>query len=144
MAKPQKITEKQTAFADCVARGMTLSDSYRKAYNAGHMANSTIHANACRLGANSKVITMVDQVLLEMADEKRISQLSNRVKVLNKLTELMDDKTAPKAVQLNAAVWLGKTDALFTDVQETKDTTQDLDAIDKEISARIKELSGKT
>jgi len=139
----KKITAKQTAFADCVASGMTISNAYREAYDAENMAASTIHANACRLAVNSKIEARVAEQVALKADERRIDSLSNRVKVMNKLTALMNDTKMPGSVQLNAAVWLGKTDAMFTDVTETNEPSKDPAIIARQIQDRIKELKDK-
>jgi len=140
MASNQRITAKQIAFADNVASGMTLSDAYRQVYNAENMKAATVHSTACVLATNPKVATRVQSKIAEFEQNKRITVLSNRVKVLNKLNTLMDDVKMPGAVQLNAAIWLGKTDALFTDVVDNPLTNRDLETIDKEITDRLAQL----
>jgi len=141
MAKAQRITAKQIAFAENVAAGMDLSASYRAVYSADKMLPASVHANACRLGANVKVIARIDEILAQNTEQKRVTGLSVRVKVLKRLEELMQpDPDTPKAVQLNATIWYGKTDSMFTDVTETNEKPQTTTDIDKEIEQRIKEL----
>lgn len=139
MSATQRITAKQTAFADFVAAGSNLTESYRKAYGAGRMKPATIHAHACRLATNAKVVTRIKAQEVIKAEENTYLALSTKTKVLNKLEELMH-KDQPRNIQLGAAIALGKSVALFTDVTEDKTKARSLHDIDKEIAARLKEL----
>jgi len=140
MAANQRITAKQIAFADNVVSGMNLSDAYRKAYDCSNRAPATIHSHACRLAVNVKVVARIKEKTASTTQNNQVSELSVRVKVLNKLQQLMDDDDSPKAVQLNATIWYGKTAALFTDVVDNPLTNKDLATIDQEITERLAQL----
>mgnify|MGYP003635203956 CR=1 FL=1 len=53
------LTAKQEGFAQGVARGLTLSDAYRMAYDAEKMKDATIWTEASSLVDNPKVATRV-------------------------------------------------------------------------------------
>ena len=50
-----ELTDKQRAFVDGIAKGLTKSDAYRQAYNVENMADTTVWANASRLASSNKV-----------------------------------------------------------------------------------------
>lgn len=56
------LTAKQEAFAQAVVSGMSLSDAYRAAYNAGTMSAATINVKASEVMANGKVAVRVDSL----------------------------------------------------------------------------------
>lgn len=139
MAANQRITAKQTKFADCVASGLDLTASYEKAYDTSNHKKGTVYSNACRLAQNTKVVARIKAQQARIETNNAVLALSTRDKVLNKLQDLMKDSN-PQSIQLGAAVALGKTIALFTDVIDTPSSPKDLAAIDKEIKARLVEL----
>ena len=136
------LTAKQIAFADGVASGMNRSDSYRAAYNAGSMKPASIHVNACKLAATTKVALRIQAQIEHREQQRYVVELSDRDRVLTKLRNLMDEGDT-QAVQLQAATWLGKSAAMFTDIVTDKPTAVDINEIDREIAARIAELETK-
>ena len=136
-----KLTPKQHKFAELVAGGDTLSDSYRGAYNAANMQAASIHVQSCRLAVDPKVALRIEQEQGRRARNKHVVELSTRAKVLAKLEELMEDKA--QNIQLGAAIALGKTIGLFTDVVQEKKDTKTLEEIDTEIAQRIAEIEAK-
>lgn len=65
-----KLTAKQEAFAQNVARGMTQADAYRNAYNAENMKPGTVQVKASELMANGKVAVRVGELKAELAAKK--------------------------------------------------------------------------
>lgn len=63
-----KLTAKQEKFCQAIADGMTQSDAYRSAYNAGKMKDEGIHVNASKLMADTKVATRVSELRAALAD----------------------------------------------------------------------------
>jgi DNA-binding ferritin-like protein (Dps family) len=131
----RKLTEKQRSFADYVAAGKNLSDSYRAAYSASRMQPSQIHSEACILAAHPKVTARIHdkRVLNERADIA--CQLSDKERVLAKLRDKLESGDSD-AVQLRAAELLGKTVAMFTD----KVIEQDDQRTPEQIRTELKEL----
>lgn len=61
------LTAKQEAFAQAVADGMSQSDAYRSAYKAEKMAASSVHVNASKLLADTKVAQRVAELKAALA-----------------------------------------------------------------------------
>lgn len=76
-----KLTAKQEAFAQAVAGGMTQSDAYRHAYDAGGMSDATIWKRSGELMANGAVAGRVAELKAEIA-EKQLWTRENSVKAL--------------------------------------------------------------
>lgn len=53
------LTPKQEAFAQAVVSGLSQSDAYRKAYDAGKMKPETVQNNAYKLIGNNEVATRI-------------------------------------------------------------------------------------
>ena len=134
------ITPKRRKFAELIMSGKNPAESYCGAYKADNMGPRSIAVEASRLMLNPNIALLIDEMRADEAHAKRVNSVSIQVIVTKKLKELMNDKEMSGSVQLGAAIALGKTDGMFTDVQEHKDTTIDIDAIDKQIADRIKEL----
>ncbi len=62
MVSKSKLTLKQYKFAELVAGGSSLSDSYRGAYNAANMKAASIHREAHTLMADPKITTRVERL----------------------------------------------------------------------------------
>lgn len=54
------MTPKREKFAQCIAGGMAQADAYRSAFNPKRSKDKTIHENACRIAADSKVKARVE------------------------------------------------------------------------------------
>lgn len=130
--RKRKLTPKQEAFALEVAGGETLSGAYRKAYSADNMAAGSIHREASVLMSNPMVSQRVAALQEERARVVNASEVSDRERVLRKLRALMDSAGA-ETVQLNAAIALGKSVALFTDVVENRDKPRTVAEIEREL-----------
>ena len=71
------LTAKQEGFAQGVARGLTLSDAYRMAYDAEKMKDATIWTEASSLVDNPKVATRVSS--LQKAQEETASEIEKEL-----------------------------------------------------------------
>jgi len=136
MASKSELTPKQQNFCRCIVSGNTLSDSYREAYSTSRMSTAAVYVEASRLMANPKISLRVEQ--LNKAKDRALigAAVSDREKSLAKIRELMEQADTD-AVQLQAAVWLGKSAALFTDVIQTNDKTRTPAEIQAEIERRL-------
>jgi hypothetical protein len=141
MVSKSKLTPKQHKFAELVAGGNSLSDSYRGAYNATNMKPQGIRNEASKLMANQYVTMMVDTLRGRTEAAIQVIEVSTRAKVLAKLEDLMN-KAKTESVQLGAAVALGKSVALFTDVTQDRSAVKSIEEIDAEIKQRLAELEG--
>ena len=67
------LTPQQEKFAQEVASGKSQAEAYRESYKAGKMAAKTIHENASRLAANSKVSARIDELRQAASEMATIS-----------------------------------------------------------------------
>ena len=132
------LTGKQRAFADYVAAGKTLADSYKAAYNAENMKAAGIHSEACLLAAHPKITARIEH--LQAANERVgiACSVSDREKVLTKLRDLVDNGDS-HANQLRAVELLGRTVGIFKADQDQPDKPR----TPAEIQAELQELLGK-
>ena len=93
------LTAKQENFAQAVAGGMTQSDAYRSAYNAGKMKAETVQQVASRMMADRKVSARVDA--LKAALESK--GLWTRERSVTSLAAIADGSEA-KANEIVAAI----------------------------------------
>ena len=140
--KTTGLTPKQIHFCREVVSGQSLSASYKAAYSTGNMSAGAVYVESSRLMANPKISLRVEQ--LNRAKDRALvgSAVSDRDRVLNKLRDMMDSAEAEN-VQLNAAVALGKTQALFTNVVQEKKDTRTPAEIKAELEERLGRLLGK-
>lgn len=135
------LTAKQEAFAQGVAKGQTLSEAYREAYDCSNMKDSSVWTEASKLMDNPKVIHRVNG--LQQAKEDRALHDSTRLKrlVLERLhqeaTQAESDSARIRALEL-----LGKSIAMFTDKVEQETTERTSQDLEQELIARLKRLSG--
>lgn len=134
--KETKLTEKQLAFIDYYLETLNGREAYKRAY--GTKNNNTADVNASKLLSNTKVKTIVDERLAEIAS-KRIAKVEEVQQFLTSAMrgEIQEEITAlqPNAItgametvimskQLSAkdrikcAELLGKANRLFTDKLE--------------------------
>jgi hypothetical protein len=129
------LTEKQRAFADYIAAGKNLSDSYRAAYDASKMKDTSIHVNACQLAADTRVTQRIEDRRAVQDRAEIAIQLSDKELVLKTLRDTVM-KTDKVSDQLRAVELLGKTVAMFTD----KVIEQDDQRTPEQIRTELKEL----
>ncbi len=115
-----KVTHKQDEFCKRILEGHNLTTAYRMTYDAENMSMACVNREAYALSVNVKIAAR----LVELKDAKDVREyaadLSDREASLSVIRSLMKSATS-ESVKLNAAVWLGKTVALFTDpVDEDK------------------------
>ena len=65
------LTDKQEKFAQAVAlEGMSLSDAYRAAYDAGRMKDKTVNEKACVLAKDGKITARINELRETLASAK--------------------------------------------------------------------------
>ena len=81
-----KLTAKQEKFAQFIADGMTQSDAYRAAYDAGKMKIETIYAMSSKLAADHKISIRVAS-LKSALESKGLWTREKSVLVLSEIAE---------------------------------------------------------
>jgi phage terminase small subunit len=89
------LTPKQEKFVQNIIEGMTQADAYRNSYNAKRMSDKTIHENASRLMADSKIKARVKE-LREQIDKNTIMSVQERLETLTKMARDKEENTANK------------------------------------------------
>ena len=104
------LTYKQGVFAQNVANGMTLRDSYRHAYDAAGMSAGSINAEAQKLMDNPAVTTRIDTLARDKL--AKVSHDATRIRtfVIERLHVEAHDPDNPPSVRVRALELLGKLD----------------------------------
>jgi phage terminase small subunit len=133
------LTSKQRAFADYVAAGKNLSDSYRAAYDAERMKPASIHQNACRLAGHVNVTARIEQQQAVKDRALIACSVSDRELVLRTLRDTVHDTEEATVNRLRATELLGRTVGIFKSDQEQPDKHR----TPAEIQAELQEILGK-
>jgi hypothetical protein len=105
------LTSKQESYCQGVgARGETLSDAYRAAYETENMAPATIHAEACRLMANPVVAARINDLVRQRTSREQHDAVRIRATVIERLHVEAHDPDNPPSVRVRALELLGKLD----------------------------------
>lgn len=114
------LTAKQENFAQAVAGGMTQSDAYRSAYEAGNMKPETVQKRASELAADGEVAGRVASLRLALESkglwtrERSVTALAaiadgseakaNEIVAAIKELNLMHGFNAPSKVEISGAM----------------------------------------
>ena len=140
MVSKSKLTSKQNRFAELVAGGDTLSDSYRAAYNASRMKLGSIHREASVLMSNPMVTQRVERLQRQKDTAAVAVGINDRELVLTALRQFVKTAGPKDTAKIRAAELLGKSVGLFTEVVLNKAPPMTIEEIDREIESRIAEL----
>lgn len=134
------LTDKQTKFCDGVESGLSLSDSYRAAYDTSGMSPKTVHEEACRLMANPKITTRLQEISREKEAQRRMLTASDAAAAVEVFRQMMATAKT-EAVRVRAAELLAKAAGIFTDKVEIEDKTDRSTAeIEQAIADRLRRL----
>ena len=133
----QRLTGKQEAFAREVARGATLADAYRAAYNAKNMGMNPIRTEASRLMAHPAVSLMVSQKREQINRMSLVSAANDRERVLDSLRAIVDGTVVVSATQLRALELLGKSAGVFNERLEGPRATRTSAEIETDIAEKL-------
>ena len=136
-----RLTGKQEAFAQQVAKGSVLSDAYREAYNAENMKDKTIWEEACKLAQHPKVSARIKAIQSDMETDRRMLRLRREEYVLRRLQEEAEGADTSSS-KIRALELLGKTTGLFADktIIENSDNDKTAEQLEDEIAERLASL----
>jgi hypothetical protein len=134
------LTAKQEAFAQEVAKGSTLADAYRSAYDAERMKPSSVWNNASQLMQRTQVAHRVEAI--QQAMEQSSLHDSARLKrlVLERLHVEATKEENSDASRVRSLELLGKTVAMFSDRVEQVESSRSASEIEQELINRLAEL----
>lgn len=141
-AAPGDLTEKQERFAQLLSEGLTNSEAYRKAYDAGTMAAATIHSEASKLASSPKVTARLNSILEEKRAKHGMLSVKQEDRVWQNVWRLAEGVNVPPAVQQSALALAAKMAGMLTDRVEVKSETADSKSIEAELLQRLQRLTG--
>ena len=137
-----RLTAKQEAFAQKVARGAVLSDAYRECYAAENMADKTVWAEACRLASNHKVTARVKAIQAEIEADQRTRRARREEYVLKRLQEEAEGAETDGA-RVRALELLGKSCGVFADrIEIEQDGDKTAAELEADLEKRLAALLG--
>lgn len=99
---PSGITAKMDAFARHVAKGMSLADAYRHAFNTAQMKPRTVSNEASRLVVNPGVSAAIDAYRAEIEARNHISSLERSDRIWAGLWALAENEDIAPSVRVKA------------------------------------------
>jgi hypothetical protein len=110
------LTPKQRKFAENLADGMSQSNAYRNAYDAGEMQADTIRSKASLMAGRDDIRIAVDAMTEARMRLIETRGVTDRDKVVALLRKFAEDEARPDAIRLRAVELLGKTCGAFIEV----------------------------
>ena len=139
-----KLTAKQEHFCQLVAKGETLTDAYKKAYNVKEGTKpSTVWVNASQLATgNTKVASRIKAITDDLTARKRTDEEKLKLWVTDQLkTEAMGADSA--SARVSALVALGKSVAMFTEKEQEDSSERNVADIEADLQRRLAALIGE-
>ena len=134
------LTAKQEAFAQEVAKGSTLADAYRKAYNTEKMKPSSVWNNASQLMQRTQVAHRVEAIQQAMEQSSLHDTARLKRLVLERLHVEATKEDNSDASRVRSLELLGKTVAMFSDRVEQVESSRSASEIEQELLNRLAEL----
>ena len=113
MPDPRPLTAKQAKFAELVAGGLNLSESYRRAYDAQGMSSGAIRVEGHRLSRHPKIVSAVKSLRQGCPKTKRQVAEASEEWVKIRLMDLADSPYSTTSQKISALEYLGKTLGMF-------------------------------
>ena len=135
-----KLTSKQAAFCRHVTAGSSLSEAYRKSYNASKMKPATVRREAHRLMSNPNVATTVERLESEVRVVMVEKTIADRKEVLETLTRMMRGEVEADGNRVRAAQLLAQAHGLLKDRTELVVHERPSDEVKTELLRRLNEL----
>jgi len=135
----KKLTSKQLAFTQGLIEGLTLKDSYRRAYPDSRGNDACTASNASKLARDPRIKRLVENAQEEVIEYLSEDVASTKRYVLKQL--LAHSKSAKQeGTKLKALELLGKSVGLFIDKTQAEVKTQSADELKKELASHLKLL----
>ena len=139
MDKPDTLTPKQAAFAGFVAKGLSYSDAYRKAYQSKASQNA-INVEASRMMKKEKIQKAVEDLRADKREAKSAHKKLSREWVLEMLKKEAMDGDNPPSTRVRALELLGKAEGAFDDTTRMVVEHRSPEDIESELEKRLSRL----
>jgi len=139
MTKPDTLTPKQSAFAGFVAKGLSYSDAYRKAYQT-KASDAAINVEASRMMKKEKIRKAVEDLRADKKEAKTAHKQLSRKWVLEMLKKEALDDGNPPSTRVRALELLGKAEGAFDDSTRMIVEHRSPEDIESELQRRLGRL----
>ena len=133
-----KLTSKQSAFCRHVTSGNSLSEAYRKSYNASKMKPATVRREAHRLMRNPKVATTVERLESEAEVVMVEKTIADRKEVLETLTQMMRGELETDSNRVRATQLLAQAHGILRDHAFVSSKERSSEDIKNELERRLR------
>ena len=131
------LTSKQLAFCRYVTSGNSLSEAYRKSYNASKMKPATVRREAHRLMRNPNVATTVEKLERETTVLMVEKTIADRTEVLATLTRIMRGQLEADSNKLRATQLLAHAHGILKDHAFVSTKERSSEDIQSELESRL-------
>jgi hypothetical protein len=140
-ALPNGLTEKQEAFAHCVANGMSYSTAYRLVYDCKPDAKtSAIYTASWEVANTDKVSKRIDELVNAPQRERERKPERLRQRALDGLI-LESSEAKSDAARVSALIALGKAGGLFAERHEVTISDQaTIEQVKKDLARKLRAL----
>ena len=132
-----KLTSKQAAFCRHVIAGSSLSEAYRKSYNASKMKPATVRREAHRLMSNPNVATTVERLESEAEVVIVEKTIADRKEVLETLTQIMRVQLETDSNKVRATQLLAQAHGILKDDAFVSSKERSSEDIKSELERRL-------
>lgn len=136
MSKPARLTPKQSAFAGFVAKGLSYTDAYKKAYDT-NTTDKAVNTLASRLMKNEKVQKAVNDLKADKREAKRSHKELGAKWVIERLQSEAMNESNPPSTRVRALELLGKSEGVFEESSRVVVEHRNPEDIEKELQDRL-------
>ena len=140
----RKLTGKMMAFCDGILRGLSQSESYRQAYDAGNMADTSVWTESSKLFTHPAVSQRIKALQARQEDAALLSGLATRQHIQRTLYGLTK-KGENDAAKLRACELLGKLSDVAAFTERVAQVPDDMtpEEITQELTTKLKAAFGE-
>ena len=131
------LTSKQLAFCRHVTSGSSLSEAYRRSYNASKMKPATVRREAHRLMSNPNVATTVERLEREVKVVMVEKTIADRKEVLETLTQMMRGQLETDSNKVRATQLLAQAHGILKDHAFVSSKERSSEEIKSELERRL-------
>jgi len=133
------LTDKQEKFCHYISQGMAQNEAYIKSGYSSNQAAKTIHENASRLMASSKIVARVKALTIDKAEDIRTKRARLESYVLERLRVEAENAESDSA-RVQSLHLIGKTIGLFVDKVEIDEPDSDLQSLENKLKEKLEKL----
>jgi hypothetical protein len=139
MSKPATLTPKQSAFAGFVAKGLSYTEAYRKAYDT-NTTDKAVNTLASRLMKNEKVRKAVEDLKADKKEAKKAHQDLSAKWIIERLKSEAMNEGNPPSTRVRALELLGKSEGVFDESSTVVVEHRNPEDIERELRDRLSGL----